>query len=128
HRTPTQLLVIDVAGTVAAVVPYTLMSLLGQEGMAGVLLIALTVMLVLQTRALLVPSDARRTFFISAAAAALSMALALGAYAGGEAELGGLSVADLALNLAMWLAIIVAVSTVASWVLFGLRAQVREAR
>lgn len=128
HRTPSQLHAIDVVGTVAAVVPYTLMSLLGQEGMAGVLLIALTVMLVLQTRALLVPSEARRTLAVSLAAAALSMALALGTYHLGEAALGGLGVPALALNLGMWLAIIVAVSTVASWVLFGLRAEVREAR
>jgi serine/threonine-protein kinase len=129
RRSPAQLLLIDAVGTVTAVVPYTLMSVLGQRGMAGVLLTALTVMLVLQTRALMVPSDARRTFAISAVAALLSFGLGLGAHLGGWAppppEHG---VPNLALNLGMWLAVIVAVSTIASWVLFGLRQQVREAR
>lgn len=129
RRTPMQLLAIDAVGTVLAVVPYTLMSVLGQEGIAGVLLTALTVMLVLQTRALMVPSDARRTLAISAVAAILSFALSVGAHAGGWAPASTEhELADLALNLVMWLVVIVAVSTVASWVLFGLREQIREAR
>lgn len=128
-RSPAQLLALDLSGTVAAAVPYTLMSVLGQPGMAGVLLTALTMMLVLTTRALLVPSDAGRTFAISFTAAALSFGLAMGAHVTGAAPSHeGISTFDLGANLAMWLAVVVAVSAVASWVLFGLRQAVREAR
>lgn len=128
-RSPTQLLLIDSVGTLAAVVPYTLMSVLGQPGMAGVLLTALTVMLVLQMRALMVPSGPKRTFAISLVAALLSLGLSLGIHAAGWAPTPGQhELPDLALNLTLWLVVIVAVSTIASWVLFGLREEVREAR
>ena len=128
RRSPRALLVLDAVGTVTAIVPYTLMSVLGQTGFAGVLMTALTVMLVLQTRALLVPSDARRTFAISLSASLLSFGLALGAHLGGYAPDSDYDLVQVALNLGMWLAVIIAVSTIASAVLFGLRQQVREAR
>ena len=129
-RTAGALLLLDLAGTVAAAIPYTLMSVLGQPDLTGVLLTALTMILILQTRALLIPSDARRTFAISLAAALLSFGLSIGAHVGGYAPLRDrtLSLFDIASNLGMWLAVVVAVSTVASWVLFGLRQQVREAK
>lgn len=129
-RSPGQLLMLDLSGTVAAVVPYTLMSVLGQPSMAGVLLTALTTMLVLATRALLVPSDAGRTFAISLTAALLSFGLAIGTHLRGAAPPhdDGLTLFDLGSNLGMWLVVVVVVSTVASWVLFGLRKQVSEAR
>jgi serine/threonine-protein kinase len=106
------------------------MSMLGQPGLTGVLLTALTMILILQTRALLIPSDARRTFAISLVAALLSFGLSIGAHVGGYAPIHdrALSLFDIASNLGMWLAVLVAVSTVASWVLFGLRQQVREAK
>ncbi len=129
-RSPTQLLGLDLTGTVAAAVPYALMSVLGQPSMGGVLLCALMMMLILTTRALLVPSDARRTFVISVTAALLAFAIAVGAHLEGVAPAhdDGLTLFDLGSNLAMWLAVVVAVSTVSSWVLFGLRQQVRAAR
>ncbi len=131
ERKPIELLALDLAGTVAAAVPYTLMSVLGQPtGRAGVLLTALTMILVLQTRALLVPSDGTRTFAISLTAALLSLALFTIAHLYGWAppHEADITVFDLSLSLSMWLAVIVAVSTVASRVLFGLREAVREAR
>ena len=127
-RSPTQLLAIDGIGTVAAVVPYTLMSVLGQQGMAGVLLTALTAMLVLVTRALMVPSDARRTLYIGLVSGLLSSFLSLIVHSTDPSRRGGEALGDLMMNLVMWLIVVVAVSTVASWVLFGLRRQVREAR
>lgn len=127
-RAAGQLLTIDGVGTVAAVVPYTLMSVLGQEGMNGVLLTALTVMLVLQTRALMVPSDARRTLYVGLVSALLTLLLSLGAHVVEPGRRGGAGLTDLGLNLVLWLVVIVAVSTTASWVLFGLRQQIQEAR
>jgi hypothetical protein len=129
-RSPASLLLLDLAGTVAAVVPYTLMSVLGEPGMGGVLMTALTVMLVLLTRALLVPSDALRTFAVSLTAALLTLVLTIASHSRGWAPPAGVdrTIVELGANLAMWLAVIVAVSTVASWVLFGLRQAVREAR
>jgi serine/threonine-protein kinase len=130
ERSAVALLALDLAGTVAAAIPYTLMSVLGQPGMAGVLLTALTMLLILQTRALLVPSDGSRTFVVSIAASLLSFVLAMAVHVRGDAAQGGvpLSLSDVASNLGLWLAVIVAVSTFASRVLFGLRQEVREAR
>lgn len=127
-RTPGQLLVVDGVGTIGAVVPYTLMSVLGQEGIAGVLMTALTVMLVLQTRALMVPSDARRTLYISLVAALLSIVLTGIAHEFWPERRAAFDLARLFINLVLWLSVIVATSTVASWVLFGLRQQIRAAR
>ncbi len=127
-RSPRQLLMIDASGTVAAVVPYTLMAVLGQVGQGGVFLTALTAMLVLQTRALMVPSDARRTFGISVVAGALSVAIGSAVYATHPENMGDQDLVHLTLNLIMWMAVIVTVSTLASWILFGLRTQISEAR
>ncbi|MCA9605828.1 MAG: serine/threonine protein kinase [Myxococcales bacterium] len=128
RRSPGQLLLIDGLGTVAAVVPYTLMAALGQVGRAGVLLTALTTMLVLVTRALMVPSDARRTAAIGGTGALLSLGLTLWVHLDDPSRRGDDSLSDLGLDLAMWLSVIVIVSTVASWVLFGLRRQADQAR
>src|SRR5690348_10170404 len=57
RRTPRVLLWTDVLGTAGCVVPYTLMSVLCDEGMAAVLMASLTLILVLLCRALLIPSD-----------------------------------------------------------------------
>src|SRR5690606_17731523 len=129
-RTPGALLLLDLFGTLAAVAPYTLMAVLGQPGMTGVLLTALMMALTLQTRALLVPSDAKRTFAISLLASFLCFGLSVGAHLGAYAPAheDGLTLVDLASNLGMWLAVVVAASTFASWVLFGLRQQVRQAK
>ncbi len=127
-RTPAQLLIIDGVGTVAAVVPYTLMAALGQVARAGVLLTALTTMLVLLTRALMVPSDARRTATIGGIAAATSFGLTLWVHLDDPSRDGDEALPALVMDLAMWLTVIVIVSTVASWVLFGLRRQAAAAR
>jgi serine/threonine-protein kinase len=130
RRNPGQLLALDLLGTVAAAVPYTLMSVLGQSGMTGVFLTALVMLLVLQTRALMVPSDATRTLWISITAAVLSLGITVAAHLAGWApqRAGDPDLPHLVSNQAMWLAVVVAVSTVASRVLFGLRQEVREAR
>lgn len=127
-RTPRQLLLIDAIGTVAAVIPYTLMAVLGQTGMSGVFLTALTVMLVLLTRALMVPSDARRTLGISSVAGLLAVGLGTYAYGANPAQMGDQDLPHLGLNLTMWMVVIVTVATIASWILFGLRTQISEAR
>jgi len=128
QRSAGQLLLIDAIGTLAAIVPYTLMSVIGQTGIAGVLLTGLTAMLILQTRALMVPSDARRTAIISGIAAAVSLALTWVAHARMPDRRGDADMPDLILNLVMWLSVVVASATVASWVLFGLRQQIHEAK
>ncbi|MFK7989126.1 MAG: serine/threonine-protein kinase [Sandaracinaceae bacterium] len=120
-RSADLLLAFDAVATVVAVVPYTLMGL-ETDGLAGLLMVALTFTLVLVTRALLVPSDALRTFGISGAAAVVSFAIALWTRLA-TTELGSLTG-----NLGLWLLVAVANATVASWVLFGLRQQVQEAR
>ncbi|MCB9594367.1 MAG: serine/threonine protein kinase [Sandaracinaceae bacterium] len=127
-RSPQQLLLIDGVGTVAAVVPYTLMAMLGQEGVAAVLLTALTSMLVLVTRALMVPSDATRTATIGSIAASLAFGLGVLVHVQDPARRGEDTLSTVLINLAMWLVVVVVVSTVASWVLFGLRRQADEAR
>ena len=127
-RTAGQLLLIDALGTLAAIVPYTLMSVIGQTGISGVLLTGLTAMLILQTRALMVPSDARRTAIISGIAAVVSLALTWAAHVRMPDRRGDADMPDLILNLVMWLTVVVASATVASWVLFGLRQQVTEAK
>ncbi len=127
-RSPGQLLMIDGVGTIAAVVPYTLMAVLGQQGVAGVFLTALSAMLILVTRALMVPSDARRTLYIGLVAGLLSAFLSFAVHVTDPSRRGAESLPDITQNLVMWLAVGVIVSTVASWVLFGLRRQVSEAR
>jgi len=128
HRTAGQLLMIDGVGTIAAVVPYTLMAVLGQTGMAGVFLTALSAMLILLTRALMIPSDARRTLYIGLVSSLLAAFLSLGVHVSDPLRRGQESLPDVTQNLVMWLIVVVAISTVASWVLFGLRREMRAAR
>ncbi|MGE0789469.1 MAG: serine/threonine-protein kinase [Sandaracinaceae bacterium] len=125
---PRQLLLLDGTGTFAAIVPYTLMATLGQIGMAGVFLTTLTLMLVLQTRALMVPSDARRTLGIGVVGGGLAVGLGTYVYATEPGQRGDQDLVHIVLNLALWCVIVIAVSTVASWILFGLRTQITEAR
>src|SRR5262249_28758916 len=75
-------------------------------------------------------SDARRTFLVSSGAAIVALALSAIMHALGMAppDPSHVGVAPLLANQTLWAIVAVALATVSSWVLFGLREQVREAR
>ncbi len=122
------LIVIDSVTAVLAVASYALMSLLGEHGMAAVLLASLCTQLVLVLRAVLVPSRGRRTAWIGLASATLVVALAAITGIAPDTSEGAASQFDLYANLVLWSVVAAVAASLLSWVLFGLRTAIRDAR
>ncbi len=94
--------------------------------MAGLLALTVTMM----ARAILVPSTAARTFFLSWLAAAPLIAVSIIFHhppPGPDGSAPGFLKLVIAVNAFLWLAIAVTLSAVASRTIYGLRQQVREA-
>jgi hypothetical protein len=140
-RTPAQLLVIDAGGLVGSLVLYGALTIAEAAGFehavavesagAEVLLVALIMLSFVVTRAIIVPTSARRTFWISTASCVVCMVSAYGvAHVGFPAAALALRPwlpLNQALYVGMWALFAISLATIAARVIHGLQQRVREA-
>jgi eukaryotic-like serine/threonine-protein kinase len=115
---------LDIGTTVASSLLIAGVGVWPQLSMINLAVLALTD--VLMARAILVPSTARRTFWLGVAAAVLAVAQTWLVFAGTAQR--EIEPALAAVIVAQWSALTVAITTVASRILYGLREEVRDAR
>jgi serine/threonine-protein kinase len=116
----------DASGTIAAVVCYELMTLTMLLAWRPDQLVLLILNAVLLGRAALVPSDPRRTAWISVASVAAVPVITFFLYRGGRAQ--DLIVGALVTQATLWATFTVVLATVTSSVTFHLRRSVARAR
>ena len=128
RRSSPALNALDIGGLVGAMTFYGLQSASSPPGFEQALVMATITLALVTTRAIIVPSTARRTFWLSLVACAPALCVAY-LFVAPPAEL----VAHpwmrqkATVYVASWCAVAVAIATLASRVIFGLARRVREA-
>lgn len=117
---------LDMVGTFAITTFFALMGAAVPDALAGMLVIFMSLLCTVVTRAIVIPSSARRTLAISIGAwmpgVSLTSAAAAASGMGPGMQIGGATYA------LQWGAVAVAIATIASRTIFGLRRQVGAIR
>lgn len=125
------LTVIDAAGLLSTSVTVALMTAHADSGHGGALELVAAMMLILATRAIIIPSSGKQTLWLSAAASALCISAFTWRAVYHPVTLPLIedqSPRDAAVTMALWMSMMVVTSTVASRIIFGLRHEIRVAR
>jgi hypothetical protein len=131
RRTPEQLNRIDLGGLVASIVLYALKGAIEGGGFQQATVTAMTSLAAIITHAIIVPATARRAFWVSllASVPATVAAYFISSRLAAETPQPNPWVPVLGTAyIAMWSALTVAVATLASRIIYGLRQRAREAR